>query len=76
MDKHKESFIEKAFINKHMNKILLKKPFKRAETISFPHLCNFCLTLRVTKSGESSPGICRDFLKLVIIVESQISRNV
>ena len=33
MDKHKESYIEKALINKHMNKILLKKPFKRAETI-------------------------------------------
>ena len=32
-DKHKESFIEKAFINEHMNKILLNKPFKRAETI-------------------------------------------
>ena len=33
MDKHKESYIEKVLINKHMNKILLKKTFKRAETI-------------------------------------------
>ena len=33
MDKHKESYIEKGLINKHINKMFLKKPFKRAETI-------------------------------------------